>query len=266
MTPGATVADLELLQVQQDTAWRGVLVSRPEKPDAWPVHRGTAVAIGPREVLLWTQAKRPASARAATYFKEQKSIPRPLVVRRHAGHGPPPLPAAKSWVEQMNWNNDGLYDALPTTLHIRQPPRQCDQAHARPRLPARLPLPAIHVAGSPRREHGDDEARWRVAASDLPNDRNEFACAEVGRCHHSRGGRSCGVGDTHIRLASLPERACLLIHRTGHRIDQGFRRATTCPNLGRHRRDCSGNTRDPRYQLRRTVFPRGAVHPRKDTR
>ena len=113
----ATVGDVELLQIQQETAWRGVLMTAANKAESWPVRRGTAVALGGTEVLLWTQGNAPGISPKGNFFKEQKSIPRPLVVRRHAGHGPA-APACREilGLTKMNWNNDGLYDVLPTTL------------------------------------------------------------------------------------------------------------------------------------------------------
>ena len=113
----ASVKDVELLQIQQETSWRAVQMTSSTKADAWPVHRGTAVALGGTELLLWTQGNARGISDKGNFFKEQKVIPRPLVVRRHGGHGPA-APACREilGLTKMNWNNDGLYDALPTTL------------------------------------------------------------------------------------------------------------------------------------------------------
>ena len=115
---------LDLLQVQQDTIWRGVKIDAPVDrgqikgtASRYPCDRGTCLQIGPREVLLWTQGNAPPAVGGNNFFKEGKGIPSPILIRRFAGHG--------GWAEQcrhvlgltkMNWNNDGLYDRLPVTL------------------------------------------------------------------------------------------------------------------------------------------------------
>ncbi len=117
---------MELIQVQQDTLWRGIQMvparnGKPE-PDSYPCHRGCYVTIGSRDVLLWTQGNAPSAALGkGNFYKEGKGIPSPLLLVRHAGHG--------GWDEgcravlqltKMNWNNDSLYDRLPVTLGYAQ--------------------------------------------------------------------------------------------------------------------------------------------------
>jgi len=115
---------MELLHVQTNVAWRGVRLDRPNvtgRPKGvaarYPCERGTVIQIGPREALLWTQGNAPSAVNGRNYFKEGKGIPRPLLLRRFAGHG--------GWEDscvsvlgltKMNWNNDALYDRLPVTL------------------------------------------------------------------------------------------------------------------------------------------------------
>jgi hypothetical protein len=113
---------LDLIQVQQDTLWHGISISkRPRQPrgepDSYPVVRGTYVPLGGREVLLWTQGNAPAAVGGQNYYKEGKGIPTPLLLQRFAGHG--------GWddtcrsvvgLSKMNWNNDALYDRLPVTM------------------------------------------------------------------------------------------------------------------------------------------------------
>jgi len=115
---------LELIQVQQDVTWRGILIQPPKtagtskgEPSDYPVLRGTCLQLGGRDVLLWTQGNCPQAAGGHNYFKEGKSIPSPLWLKRFAGHG--------GWerscdeilgLTKMNWNNDGLYDRLPVTM------------------------------------------------------------------------------------------------------------------------------------------------------
>jgi hypothetical protein len=117
---------IDLVQIQQDTGWRGVLFEPPRsagkaRPAPYPVLRGSYLSLGPREVLLWTQGDVPDAVEAAHYFKEGKGIPAPLLLRRFAGHG--------GWEQgcldvlgltKMNWNTDNLYDRLPVTIGFAQ--------------------------------------------------------------------------------------------------------------------------------------------------
>jgi argonaute-like protein implicated in RNA metabolism and viral defense len=116
-------AEIELYQVQQNTAWRGVKIIAPRnqhqkgEPANYPVPRGTYLPIDEHEVLLWTQGDAPEAVGGRSYFKEGKGIPAPLLLRRFAGHG--------GWYDvcrhalsltKMNWNSDALYDRVPATL------------------------------------------------------------------------------------------------------------------------------------------------------
>lgn len=118
----SSVDELDLVHIQVDSIWRGVKIEKQRigeqksLPSMYPCDRGTFVQIGGREALLWTQGNA-ASVAGKDYFKEGKSIPSPLLLKRFAGHG--------TWDQQcqyilgltkMNWNNDGLYDRLPVTL------------------------------------------------------------------------------------------------------------------------------------------------------
>ena len=113
---------VDLVQVVEDVGWRGVRIERrgsasKGEPAAYPVARGTAIGISPREVLLWTHGDvRGVSARGS-YFKGGRSTPSPLRLVRHAGHGPwDDTVRAVLGLTKMNWNNDSLYDSLPVTL------------------------------------------------------------------------------------------------------------------------------------------------------
>jgi hypothetical protein len=115
--------EIELVQVKQDHAWRGIQIGAPRPgqnkgaPTPFPVQRGTYLQTGGREVLLWVQGNAPTAVGGRNYFKEAKGIPAPLELVRWAGHG--------GWEEgcravlalsKMNWNNDALYDSLPVTM------------------------------------------------------------------------------------------------------------------------------------------------------
>lgn len=114
---------LELIQVQQDSLWRGIKIGQPKgggskgQAARYPCDRGSILQIGPREALFWTQGNAPTSVGGQDFFKEGKGIPSPLLLSRYAGHG--------SWHEscrdilgltKMDWNNDALYDRLPVTM------------------------------------------------------------------------------------------------------------------------------------------------------
>ncbi len=112
-----TSVDLELLQIIQDTPWKGVKYSKRGRVqvDNYPVDRGSYFQIGREEVLLWTQGN--VRLEGKNFYKEGKGIPSPILIRRFAGHG--------GWdqncqaimgLTKMNWNHDALYDRLPVTL------------------------------------------------------------------------------------------------------------------------------------------------------
>ncbi len=121
------VPEIELLQVQDSTSWIGINATG-SKPggggllvDHYPVQRGSLVPFDGSEGLLWTSGNAPEAAGGRNYFKEGRGVPHPLLLRRFAGAG--------SWDEtarsvlaltKMNWNNDGLYDRLPTTMGYAQ--------------------------------------------------------------------------------------------------------------------------------------------------
>lgn len=114
---------LELIQVQRDVKWRGILIEEPPqgrrkgRPAAFPCQRGSYMQLGGREVLLWTQGNAPSVVGGRNFYKEGKGIPRPLLLRRFAGHG--------GWdrgcrevlgLTKMDWNNDALYNRMPVTI------------------------------------------------------------------------------------------------------------------------------------------------------
>lgn len=113
---------VDLLQLVDDVSWRGVKIERSGdsnkgKPASYPVNRGTLVGVGPYEALLWTHGGVDGVATQGAYFQGARSTPRPIRLRRHAGHG--------SWddsarailaLTKMDWNNDSLYDPLPVTV------------------------------------------------------------------------------------------------------------------------------------------------------
>jgi hypothetical protein len=114
---------VDLVQVVEDTGWRGVRIDRAKgggtkgNPAAYPVARGTVIGLGPKEALLWTHGSVLGIDQRGSYFQGGRSTPRPVRLVRHAGHG--------SWddtaravlaLSKMDWNNDNLYDPLPVTM------------------------------------------------------------------------------------------------------------------------------------------------------
>jgi hypothetical protein len=121
----SAIPDVILLQIQNDSPWLGVKLERQSDgarpgPTPFPVNRGTLVPLGGKDALLWTSGNvRQADGR--NYYKEGTSVPSPIMLRCFAG--------SASWFElgqqvlaltKMNWNNDALYDRLPTTMGYAQ--------------------------------------------------------------------------------------------------------------------------------------------------
>ncbi len=112
---------VDLIQVVENVSWRGVRIDqnpndRKGRPANFPVPRGTVVGLGPREALLWTHGDVKGVARRS-FFQGGRSMPRPIRLVRHAGHGTwDDTARAILGLSKMNWNNDSLYDPLPVTL------------------------------------------------------------------------------------------------------------------------------------------------------
>ena len=136
-------ANIDLIQVQQDVGWRGILIEQPEvgvkkgAPSNYPAHRGTSIQLDGRTSLLWTQGNAPGAVGGKDFYKEGKGIPSPLLLRRFAGHGAWDGQAqAVMGLTKMNWNNDALYDRLPVTIAYAQV-----LARVIKRMPKLLPQP-----------------------------------------------------------------------------------------------------------------------------
>lgn len=120
----ARVDDVELIQVIEDVPWRATQTRQRNgraEANPYPCDRGSLVHLGGYEALLWTQGSAPEVAYQGSFFKEGVGIPRPLLLRRWAGKGPAEPAAAEILaLTKMNWNNDSLYDTVPTTLRYAQ--------------------------------------------------------------------------------------------------------------------------------------------------
>jgi len=112
----AGIADVELLQIQDETSWQGLLLDGREQAAAYPVQRGCALQLDDYSALLWTQGNA-ASVVGKNWFKEGVGIPRPLLLRRWAGSTDLHNVASEALaLTKMNVNNGNLYDTLPATL------------------------------------------------------------------------------------------------------------------------------------------------------
>jgi len=111
--------NIELVHVQQECGWRGVLIAAPQKPRGYPCPRGTTLLLGPRDALLWTQGNLPEVTGGKNFYKEGKGIPEPLLLTRYAGLGSlEDLCRETLALTKMDWNNDGPYDRAPVTLNF----------------------------------------------------------------------------------------------------------------------------------------------------
>lgn len=123
-----SIPEVECLEVSARSAWRGVWMvqadkasSSPVKADGYPTPRGTLQMLSGNSALLWVAGNAPTAAGGADYFQGGKSIPKPVLIRRHAGRGPFDLLASEALaLTKMDWNNDALYDPVPVTITYSQ--------------------------------------------------------------------------------------------------------------------------------------------------
>ena len=119
----AGIPEVECIEVGTHSTWRGVwlLDSKQESPrsvpSGYPVPRGTVVVRSGNSALLWAAGNAPGVSTKGDYFQGSKSIPRPLVLTRHAGRGPLETVAHETLaLTKMDWNNDALYDPVPVSI------------------------------------------------------------------------------------------------------------------------------------------------------
>jgi hypothetical protein len=119
----AAVDELECIEVTENVAWRGVWLrasrdrGRPSEPDDYPVRRGVMLPITGTSALLWAAGNAPDVSSRGNFYQGGKSIPRPLLLTRHAGSGALEVPALEALaLTKMDWNNDALYDPVPVTI------------------------------------------------------------------------------------------------------------------------------------------------------
>lgn len=119
----AAVDDIECLEITTNVGWRGVWLrsasraDRQSEPDNYPVQRGVMLPTGRTSALLWAAGNAPAAGLRGNYYQGKKSIPRPVLLTRHAGKGPLEQSASETLaLTKMDWNNDALYDPVPVTI------------------------------------------------------------------------------------------------------------------------------------------------------
>jgi hypothetical protein len=122
-----TVNELECIEITTNTAWRGVWLhagrtpSRRSEPDPYPVPRGITLPLTGTSTLLWAAGNSPGVSTRRNFYQGGKSIPRPLLLTRHAGTGALELAALEALaLTKMDWNNDALYDPVPVTIRYAQ--------------------------------------------------------------------------------------------------------------------------------------------------
>ena len=123
----AAVPEFECIEVGSNSAWRGVWMvanpkgPKPTKADGYPVPRGIVQMRSGTSCFVWVAGNAPGVSSKSAYYQGGKSIPRPLVLTRHAGSGPLQLIAAEALaLTKMDWNNDALYDPVPVTIRYSQ--------------------------------------------------------------------------------------------------------------------------------------------------
>jgi len=123
----SAVPEVECVEIGTKTAWRGVWMvqsgrnGRPSVPDSYPVPRGTVLMRSGASFLLWAAGNAPGASTTGDYYQGKKSIPRPLLLTRHAGIGPMDITALEALaLTKMDWNNDALYDPVPVTIRYSQ--------------------------------------------------------------------------------------------------------------------------------------------------
>lgn len=116
----AGVENIELLQIQEFTAWRAIRFQN-DNAAPFPIQRGTVIPLDKDTFLVWTHGSvqhDELAGRNMNYYKNGRGIPAPLLVRRFMGRS-----TAEELVNEilmltkMNWNSgDGLYKIMPVTL------------------------------------------------------------------------------------------------------------------------------------------------------
>jgi len=120
------VEEIECIEIGAASCWRGVWLvedgrSSPTRPANYPVPRGTMVVRSGNSALIWVAGNAPGVSSKGDYYQGKKSIPKPLLLTRHAGSGPLEIIAHEALaLTKMDWNNDALYDPVPVSIRYSQ--------------------------------------------------------------------------------------------------------------------------------------------------
>ena len=115
--------DVELIQIQEYSSWRGVRFGDYAQANAYgfALQRGTVVSLNEDSFLLWTHGcvmSDELAGRNRNYYKSGRGIPSPVLVKRFYGQADADVLAKEIlMLTKMNWNSgDSLYKILPVTL------------------------------------------------------------------------------------------------------------------------------------------------------
>ena len=115
--------DVELVQIQEYSSWRGVRFGDYAQADAYSfaLQRGTVVSLNEDSFLLWTHGcvmSDELAGKNRNYYKSGRGIPTPVLVKRFYGQADADVLAKEIlMLTKMNWNSgDSLYKVLPVTL------------------------------------------------------------------------------------------------------------------------------------------------------
>lgn len=116
----AGVDNIELLQIQEFSAWR-VVRFHNDTATPFPIQRGTVIPLDDDTFLVWTHGSvqhDELAGKNLNYYKNGRGIPAPLLVKRFMGKSSgQELVDEILMLTKMNWNSgDGLYKILPVTL------------------------------------------------------------------------------------------------------------------------------------------------------
>ncbi len=121
------VEEVDCIELTTNVAWRAVWLQASRRnnersqPDRYPVPRGTMVPVSGTAALLWGAGNSPGVSSRGNFYQGGKSIPRPLLLTRHAGSGPLEIAGLEALaLTKMDWNNDALYDPVPVTIRYSQ--------------------------------------------------------------------------------------------------------------------------------------------------
>jgi len=115
------IENVELLQIQQFTTWRGIRGNIQKKiAHSFPISRGTVIQLDDFSFLIWTHGSvqhADVAGAGMSYYQGKRGIPAPLLVRRVRGTDPIEQTVNEILaLTKVNWNGGELYKILPVTI------------------------------------------------------------------------------------------------------------------------------------------------------